>query len=164
MDKRTLLLREVATVYRTEAGGFAPRRLKLPPLEITTEAIVGPEQVAAIFRTVIADRPQEVFVVFLLDGRHRLVGWQVTSTGTLTASLVHPREVFGLALRQSAAAVILAHNHPSGHAGPSAEDRQVTRRLQQAGELLGVPMLDHVIVGGDCHVSLRADAAQGWPD
>ena len=82
--------------------------------------------------------------------RHEMV-----SQGTLTASLVHPREVFRPALRESAAALVLVHNHPSGDPAPSAEDREVTDRLVRAVELLGVPVLDHVVVAERGYTSLR---------
>jgi DNA repair protein RadC len=89
---------------------------------------------------------RETFWVLLLDGRYRLRDELRVSEGTLTAALVHPREVFGPALRAGAAAVILVHNHPSGDPAPSAEDVDLTRRLVQAGELMGITVLDHVIV------------------
>ena len=85
----------------------------------------------------------------------------MASQGTLTASLVHPREVFRPALREGAAALVVAHNHPSGDPSPSAEDQEVTRRLVQAGALLGVPLLDHVVVAERGWTSLRAHAALG---
>lgn len=91
--------------------------------------------------------PIEVFGLLLLNGKHVPFAWCVVSQGTLTGSLVHPREVFGPALRLGAAAVVVVHNHPSGDPTPSREDRDVTRRLDQAGELLGVPLLDHVVIG-----------------
>ena len=92
---------------------------------------------------------REHFVALYLDARSRVKGACVVSIGTLSASLVHPREVFRPAIVAGAAAVIVAHNHPSGDVTPSAEDREATRRLVRAGELLGVPLLDHVIVA-DC--------------
>jgi DNA repair protein RadC len=101
-----------------------------------------------------------------LDGRHRVLREVMASQGTLTASLVHPREVFRPALREAAAAVILVHNHPSGDPTPSREDREVTQRLVQVGEILGVPVLDHVIVAERGYVSLRQDEALceiRWP-
>jgi DNA repair protein RadC len=79
----------------------------------------------------------------------------LTSQGTLTASLVHPREVFAPALREPAAAIVLVHNHPSGDPTPSREDHEVTARLAAAGELLGIPVLDHVVVAEQGYVSLR---------
>jgi DNA repair protein RadC len=100
---------------------------------------------------------QERFLVLLLDGRNRLIRIETVSQGTLTASLVHPREVFRPALREAAAALILVHNHPSGDPAPSAEDREVTLRLVRAGEILGVRVLDHVIVAERGYRSLRED-------
>ena len=93
----------------------------------------------------------------LLDGRHRVLGHEVVSQGTLTASLVHPREVFRPALRACAAALILVHNHPSGDPTPSAEDRDVTSRLARAGEILGVRVVDHVVVAERGYCSLREE-------
>lgn len=89
---------------------------------------------------------RECVVAFYLDAAHRVLERQIVSIGTLTESLVHPREVFAPAIERRAAAVVVAHNHPSGDPKPSAEDRAVTRRLTAAGRLLGVPLLDHVVV------------------
>ena len=112
--------------------------------------------------TAISIRPcgtssHERFLVVLLDGRHRVLRQELVSQGTLTASLVHPREVFRPALREAAAALILVHNHPSGDPTPSREDREVTVRLMRAGEILGVPVLDHVVVAERGYCSLRED-------
>jgi len=104
-------------------------------------------KVADLVRPFLEDEAVEVFVCLLLNGKQRVVGFAEVSRGTLTASLVHPREVFGPAIREGAAAVIVTHNHPSGDPEPSAEDLAVTERLTQAGEVLGVPLLDHVIIG-----------------
>ncbi|MEQ1892196.1 MAG: JAB domain-containing protein, partial [Planctomycetota bacterium] len=98
---------------------------------------------------------QETFWSLLLDGKQRLRRVVVVTTGTLTASLVHPREVFREAVRESAAALIVAHNHPSGDPEPSPEDLAVTERLRQAGEVLGIPLQDHVVLGDGSFVSLR---------
>jgi DNA repair protein RadC len=98
---------------------------------------------------------KETFHTLFLDTRHRLLGRVRVSEGTLTSSLVHPREVFAPALRRAAASVVVAHNHPSGDPEPSAEDEAVTRRLLEAGRLLGVPLLDHVVLGQGAWVSMR---------
>jgi len=100
-------------------------------------------------------RDRERFHVLLLDGKHRLIREEVVSEGTLTTSLVHPREVFRSAVREAAAAVVVAHNHPSGDPEPSPEDLEVTRRLVRTGKLLGIPLLDHVVLGDHGFVSLR---------
>ena len=96
-----------------------------------------------------------MFHALLLDGKHRLRRMERVSEGTLTSSLVHPREFFRPAVREPAAAVIAVHNHPSGDPEPSAEDLEVTRRLVRAGELLGIPLLDHIVVGAAGWVSIR---------
>lgn len=109
------------------------------------------------FHPWLRDARSERFVVLLLDGRHRVIRPVTASTGTLTASLVHPREVFAPALREPAAAVVLVHNHPSGDPTPSREDREITARLAQAGELLGIRVVDHVVVAEGGYHSLRED-------
>ena len=113
------------------------------------------ERVFAMMAPELRGREQESFHVLALDSKHRLKGRTRISEGTLTASLVHPREVFRPAVRLSAAAVIVVHNHPSGDPEPSAEDVAVTRRLIDGGRLLGIPLLDHVILGASSWVSLR---------
>jgi DNA repair protein RadC len=110
------------------------------------DAIRGPEDIHRHFYQRMRRYDREHFVVLLLDGRHRVMGEDQVSQGTLTASLVHPREVFRSAVRAAAAALVLVHNHPSGDPTPSAEDREVTRRLSKAGELLGIRIVDHVVV------------------
>lgn len=98
----------------------------------------------------------EVFRVLLLNSRHDVLKRVTVSRGSLASAVVHPREVFRPAILASAAAIIVVHNHPSGDPEPSAEDVEVTRRLAKAGELLGIPLLDHVIVARGCrYVSLR---------
>lgn len=133
------------------------RRLAERRLE-NGDPIRGPEDVFQHFHARLRDMPHEQFHLLLLDGRHRVLRELMASRGTLTASLVHPREVFRPALREGAAALVVVHNHPSGDPGPSHEDREVTRRLVQAGALLGVPLLDHVVVAERGWVSLRGEA------
>jgi DNA repair protein RadC len=96
---------------------------------------------------------KEQFHVLLLDGKNRLIKEVRISEGSLTASLVHPREVFVPVIEESAAAIILVHNHPSGDPTPSAEDVAITARLRQVGELMGVGVLDHVVIGDGRYVS-----------
>ena len=98
---------------------------------------------------------EERFGVLLLDTKHRLIRAVAISLGTLDASLVHPREVFRAAAEHSAATVVLFHNHPSGDPAPSGDDLQLTRRLAQAGELMGIAVVDHVVLGDGCWHSLR---------
>ncbi len=98
---------------------------------------------------------RERFVVVLLNRKHAVLSVEVVAIGTLDATIVHPREVFKPAIRRSAAAVLLAHNHPSGDPTPSPEDHVLTRRLLDAAEVLGLVVLDHVVIGAGRYVSLR---------
>lgn len=102
---------------------------------------------------------KEIFLVLLLDAKNKLLREVQVSEGTLTASLVHPREVFGPVVRESAASILLVHNHPSGDPTPSPEDIALTRKLVEAGEMMGVRVLDHVIVGHQAFVSLAEEGA-----
>ncbi len=111
------------------------------------------------FRDKLGSREREVFAAAMLDTRHRLIEYVELFFGTVDGAEVHPREVAKQALRLNAAAVIVAHNHPSGEIEPSAADRAVTARLKQTLALVDVRLLDHVIVGG--HQSLSM-AARGW--
>lgn len=90
-----------------------------------------------------------------LNVRNRELACETVSIGTLTASLIHPREVFGPAIATLAAGLVLAHNHPSGDPSPSREDRDITRRLAQAGGILGIPLIDHVIISESGYFSFR---------
>ena len=115
-----------------------------------------PREAAPILAQYIGETDREMFVIALLSIRHRLLGLHTVSIGCLTSSLVHPREVFKPAILAGSAALILAHNHPSGDPEPSAEDMALTRRLASAGQLLGIEVLDHVILGeAGRFVSLR---------
>jgi DNA repair protein RadC len=96
---------------------------------------------------------REQLVVVLLNAKHRPIGANVVSVGSLSSAIVHPREVFKPAIAGSAAAIVAAHNHPSGDPAPSAEDIEITRRLRQAGDLIGIKLVDHVILGGGTHFS-----------
>ena len=107
----------------------------------------------------LRDLRHEVFKVVLLDAKHAIMRDATVSEGSLTLSIVHPREVFTLAVKESAAAVIFLHNHPSGDPTPSQEDRVLTARLVSAGEVLGIRVLDHLVVGDGRYVSF---ADQGW--
>lgn len=102
----------------------------------------------------IRDKKQEYFVCLTLDGANRLISKRIITIGTLTSSLVHPREVFAEAISDRAASIIVAHNHPSGNLQSSDADRQVTERLKEAGTLLGINLVDHIIVTSKDFVSI----------
>lgn len=109
--------------------------------------------VAQHYVPLLRDLKKEVFQCVLLDGKNRILKDVTISEGSLTASIVHPREVFNPAVRESAASVLFVHNHPSGDPTPSEEDKVITRQLVEAGKILGIHVLDHVIIGDGCSVS-----------
>jgi DNA repair protein RadC len=111
-----------------------------------------PVQVAEIF-SFLHNEAKEHFFTVHLDGKNRIICLDLVSIGSLNQSIVHPREVFKTSLSTSAAALLLVHNHPSGDPSPSSEDISITRRLKEGGELLGIKVLDHVIVGYDGYLS-----------
>src|SRR5262245_21591825 len=115
------------------------------------------QSVYAAFRERFLRADREEFVVLLLDAKSKLLGFHVVSVGSLTSSLVHPREVYKIAILGNAAAIILLHNHPSGDPTPSAEDLHITQRLCQIGEVLGIRVLDHVVIGDGRYVSFVDD-------
>jgi DNA repair protein RadC len=129
------------------------RRATASPVRVG-DVVRDAAAVWAHFRGHLPQRQREVFTVLLLDGKNRARGEVEVSEGTLTAALVHPREVFLPAIRAAAAALILVHNHPSGDPTPSAEDVAITGRLRQVGELVGIRVLDHVIIGADRYTSM----------
>lgn len=115
--------------------------------------LTTPNQAALAFVEILGNPDREYFVALLVDGKNRISGLHVVSEGTLNQSLVHPREVYKAAILANSAAIILAHNHPTGDVTPSREDRDITRRLKEAGDLLGIRVLDHIIVDTDSGAS-----------
>jgi DNA repair protein RadC len=122
----------------------------------SSERFTSPEQIYNHYHYYFRDLRKEYFMILLLDGKNRILREVQISEGSLNQSIVHPREVFSPAVRESAAAIILVHNHPSGDPTPSREDTEITRRLKEAGELMGVKVLDHIIVGDGSFVSFVA--------
>ena len=134
------LIREAVVQYR------GPRRK-------VSGRLSAPSDVARFVGRLTQGQTREHFVTIMLDGRHRPIAYQVVSVGTATAALVHPREVFQPAVMVGAVALIVAHNHPSGDPRPSSEDRNVAKRLADAGQLIGIRLLDSLVVvdGGGFH-------------
>jgi DNA repair protein RadC len=147
--------------------GVGPSRAVrlIAAIELGRRALAGPRPArprlstpAAVGAYLLPDHSryrEERFGVLLLDTKHRVVRVVLLAQGTLDASLVHPREVFRAAAEHSAAAVVLFHNHPSGDPSPSVDDLQLTRRLVEAGELMGIAVIDHVVLGDGRWQSVR---------
>lgn len=122
---------------------------------------VGPRLASAqdVYAALVDVRTEdrEHFVVFDLNVRHRIIARRIVHIGTLTAVEIHPREVFRPAILNSAAAVIVAHNHPSGDPSPSRQDIEITQRLRQTGSIVGIELLDHVVIAAEGYVSMAGE-------
>ena len=125
------------------------------------EVIHGPEDAAHFAMPYFKQEQKEHFAILMLNTKNHILGLQDVSIGSLTASVVHPREVFETAIRHHSAAIILLHNHPSGDPTPSNEDIRVTRRLVKAGEIMDVRVLDHIILGDGQFVSMKEKDLMG---
>ena len=118
-----------------------------------------PQDVADFLMPRLRYAAKEQFVVILLNGKNKVIGTEVVSEGSLSSSIVHPREVYAPAILHHAAVIMVAHNHPSGDPKPSLEDEEVTRMLSRSGKVLGIPMIDHVIIGDGNYYSFLENEA-----
>lgn len=151
-----------AKVARLKAGVELGKRLyRISGSPGTLFAIRGGKDVYEYVRADMEGLDREHFAVILLNARNQVLSKEVVSVGSLDASIVHPREIFKDSIRRNAAAIVLAHNHPSGDPTPSDEDLEVTRRLARSGRLLGIEVMDHVVVGRSSFVSIR-ETCPGW--
>lgn len=130
------------------------KRQDLEP-ELGDFNIKDPESVVKAIRASIKEKAKEHFKLILLNTRNRIIGISTVSIGTLDSNLVHPREVFKEAIAHSAASVVLAHNHPSGDPEPSEDDLIITKRLKEAGKILGIDVIDHIIISRNSFFSFK---------
>ena len=142
----------LAKASSVKAAFTLASRLKERKLE-RLDRFTSPQQVFDYFNHEFRDSRKEYFLALLLDGKNRIIRRVQISEGSLNQSIVHPREVFSPAVKESAAAVILVHNHPTGDPAPSSEDITITRRLKEAGEIMGIKVLDHIIIGDGEYLS-----------
>jgi DNA repair protein RadC len=154
--QRTGGLGEVRAITIKAALELARRLSTAPPSE--APVLTNARKVFDLLRGYYLDKQKEIFVALTLNTKNRLIRQIAISEGTLNQSLVHPREAFQEAMRDSANAVIFAHNHPSGDVTPSRADRMLTRQLAEAGKILGIKVLDHIIIGRDSYFSFADDA------
>lgn len=131
--------------------------LRVKQKDVLKVKVTSPQDVADLLMEEMQFLKQEYFKIVLLDTKNKVIKVESISIGILNASLVHPREVFIKAIKQHSAAIILAHNHPSGDPEPSAEDKNITKRLYDAGELLGISVLDHIIIGRGTFLSFKQE-------
>lgn len=146
MPTDTTRLRELTIRYtpKTDSAGtpaLVPRTIR------------SSRDCAAVLTALLQDEPCEVFGILCLTTRRRVIAYHEVSRGSLDTTIVHPREVFKAALLANASAIILCHNHPSGDPLPSADDRGITQRLRTAGDILGIDVLDHLVIGDGRYVS-----------
>jgi len=159
----------MAKAESIKTGSLKPHSSYVPRYRITlvrepgysapSRTIADSQAAALALRPLFEGLDREQFAVCCLDAKHAIIGVNVVSTGSLTLSIVHPREVFKLAILTNAAALICVHNHPSGDPTPSAEDRALTKRLKEGADLLGIALLDHVILGEDRNYSFADQGA-----
>lgn len=119
--------------------------------------ITKPHDIVKALQPYFDKLDREVFLTLQLDAKNKIIGHYTASVGTVSGVLVHPREVFKAAILQNASKIICAHNHPSGDPEPSPEDLEITKKLKQAGDILGIEVLDHIIIGDGVHMSLRSE-------
>ncbi|URM33400.1 DNA repair protein RadC [Cytobacillus firmus] len=139
------------------------KRINIVSLKLVKESsllyrersIGSPEDGYKLMKHFLGDLDREAFIVISLDTKNQPVSINICHVGSLNASIVHPREVMKSAILSNAASIMVGHNHPSGHSAPSREDIEVTKRLVEAGRIVGIDLLDHIIVGDDNFVSLK---------
>ncbi len=117
--------------------------------------VTSPDKIFEFFKSEIGHEKVEKFIIVLLNTKNEIIKWEIISVGSLNASIVHPREVFNKAIKKNAAAIIAVHNHPSGHVSPSQEDMNVTMRLKEAGKIVGINLIDHIIIGRERYYSFK---------
>ncbi|NVN92628.1 MAG: DNA repair protein RadC [Desulfuromonadales bacterium] len=144
---RTIKFKQIKAIYETFTAREEITNYLKPGTRYTS-----PSQVYETFKFLMKET-KEMFLTLHLDGKNRIMAMDIVSIGSLNQSIVHPREVFKTALLSNAAAIICAHQHPSGDPSPSSKDISITRRLKEAGEIMGIKVLDHCIIGQDSYIS-----------
>lgn len=143
-----------AKALQIQAGIELGRRMARSAMNETV-TIRSPQDVASLLTEDMRYLQKEHFVCLFLNTKNHVIGQETLSMGSLNASIVHPREVFRAAIKRSSASIVCAHNHPSGDPTPSPEDIQITKRLVQAGDIVGIDVLDHIVIGDQRFVSLK---------
>ena len=145
---------------KAEVKNYVPfvrvRMVRERELPYAMEEIDGPEKVAAFTRKFLAGADREYLLALSIDNAGKLAAIEVVSIGTVNATLAEPREIFKHAILANAAGIVMVHNHTSGRCVPSDEDKETTKKIEKAGKILGIPLMDHIIVG-DGYFSFQAD-------
>ncbi|PKG21569.1 RadC family protein [Niallia nealsonii] len=164
MTKSSLLNEpEQLSMFNQSGTKKSAKRINIVSLKLVKESsllykersIRSPEDGYLLFKQFLHDADREHFIVICLDTKNQPTAINICHIGSLNASIVHPREVLKPAILSNAASIIVGHNHPSGKAEPSREDIEVTKRLVEAGKIIGIEVLDHIIVGDEVYISLK---------
>lgn len=129
------------------------RRILSQPKWLANKKITSPQDVAEIFIPILRDENKEKFIVVCLNSANKIIKFETISIGNLNSSVVHPREVFKVAIDNSSASIILIHNHPSGNPEPSNEDIRITKKIVETGKIMEIPVFDHLIIAGETYTS-----------
>jgi len=129
------------------------RRILSQPKWFSNKKITSPQDVAEIFIPILRDDNKEKFIVVCLNSANKIIKHETISVGNLNSSIVHPREVFKVAIDNSSASIILIHNHPSGNPDPSNEDIRITKKIVETGKIMEIPVFDHLIIAGETYTS-----------
>ncbi len=129
------------------------RRIQSQSKWFSENKITSPKEVADVFIPLLIDDLKEKFIVVCLNTANKIIRYEVISVGNLNSSIVHPREIFKVAIENNSASIILIHNHPSGNPEPSNEDIQITKKIVESGKILNIPVFDHIIIAGTSHSS-----------
>lgn len=141
---------KIETIWQVHSIKMVKTEMETPQITIRT-----PDDCAKFLYNEIGDLDRENFCVMTLNTKNQITSFHIAHIGSLNASIVNPREVFKVAILQSANSIIVAHNHPSGNPTPSSEDIDMTKRLQHTGEIIGIPVLDHLVIGDSHFISLN---------
>ena len=151
-------LQKISGIGKDKAATLAAafelsRRILSQPKWFSNKKITSPQDVAEIFIPILRDDNKEKFIVVCLNSANKIIKHEVISVGNLNSSVVHPREVFKVAIDNSSASIILIHNHPSGNPEPSNEDMRITKKIVETGKVMDIPVFDHLIIAGETYTS-----------
>ncbi len=156
--KSSATIRKISGIGKDKAATLLAafeitRRVQQQSRNIFDKPITSPDDVAEYFIPRLRDEMKELFLVICLSSANKIIKHQVISEGSLDSTVVHPREVFKVAIENNAKSIIIMHNHPSGNINPSQEDIAMTKKLSEAGKVLDIPIFDHIVIGGNNYTS-----------
>lgn len=151
-------LQQISGIGKDKAATLAAafelsRRILSQPKWLSDRKITSPQDVAEMFIPILRDENKEKFFVVCLNSANKIIKHELISVGNLNSSIVHPREIFKVAIDNSSASIILIHNHPSGNPEPSNEDIRITKKMVETGKIMDIPVFDHLIIAGETYTS-----------